>query len=113
LILLIYFHLINAKVSGQEGILLQVLLGELLLARLASTLKQTGNRVTGFCARAVTAPVHQAALGPAGDSELPILIKGITAQRQLTLPIRGERCCPAWEPPARRVKHKVCCFPLV
>lgn len=56
---------------------------------------------------------HQAALGPAGASELPILIKGITSQRQLVLPIHGERCCPAWELSAHRAKHKVWHFLLV
>lgn len=56
---------------------------------------------------------HQAALRPAGDSELPILIKDIMPQRQLTLPIHREKCCPAWESPARHTKHKVCCFLLV
>lgn len=49
-----YFDLMNTKVPRQEGVLLQVLLGELLLARLASALKGAGNGKTGSCARAVS-----------------------------------------------------------
>lgn len=88
-----------------------MLLGELLLGRLVLTLKHAGNGMTGFYTRAVTS--HQAALGPAGDLELPILIKGFMPQRHLTLPIHGERCCPAREPPARCAKHNVSWFLLV
>lgn len=69
--------------------------------------------MTGFCTHAVTATSHQAALGPAGEPELSTLIKAITAQRQLTLPIHRERHCPAREHPAQGAKHKVCLFPLV
>lgn len=67
----------------------------------------------GFCTQAVTVTSHQAALGPAGDPELPILIKAIMAQRQLTLPMHRERRCPAREHPPWGAKHKVCHFLLV